>query len=342
MGRISQHLMRFLDELTVALAPLFAGRSAQRRWVLVQCDDDFDCYQVNGQNTSLVARGTPEELATRVKGQPVELRLSSAQIVRNLLTLPATSRQFLEPVIRHQLDRLTPWAADRVAFDYAVADGLETGSGQIRVSVVTTSLDMLNQVLARFAGSGVRPVCVGVDDEPLDRPSSVNLRAETGQEAHAALRRRIAISLIALLMCGGALAAYTTWQLATMQAHADAVDAALAERRAIVMAAVDHSANDQSGHPLLAAKTELRPMVVILNELSERLPDDTYLTELTIEESQLHLRGLSRDASQLIALLEGSDSLEDVAFAAPLTRSDESQRDSFQLEATLLARGSGG
>jgi Tfp pilus assembly protein PilN len=85
---------------------------------------------------------------------------------------------------------------------------------------------------------------------------------------------------------------------------------------------------DQGLHPL-----------PVLRELTELLPADAWLTNLSVDRNGLELGGFANAASQLISLLEASPDLERVEFTSPVTKGRD--REQFRLRATWERRGGG-
>jgi Tfp pilus assembly protein PilN len=80
----------------------------------------------------------------------------------------------------------------------------------------------------------------------------------------------------------------------------------------------------------------LHPLPV-LRELTDTLPGDAWLTNISVDRSGLELGGFANAASQLIPLLEASPSLERVEFTSPVTKGRD--REQFRLRAAWERRG---
>lgn len=80
----------------------------------------------------------------------------------------------------------------------------------------------------------------------------------------------------------------------------------------------------------------VRPLPV-LQELTDTLPADAWLTNLSVDRNGLELAGFANAASQLIPLLEASPGLERVEFTSPVTKGRD--REQFRLRATWERRG---
>jgi general secretion pathway protein L len=78
--------------------------------------------------------------------------------------------------------------------------------------------------------------------------------------------------------------------------------------------------------------------VIVLDRLSQILPDHTYITELHIEEDKIQLNGLTRDAPSLIGLIENSGRFTHATFFAPTTRSPSESGERFHIEAHILSQ----
>jgi len=68
--------------------------------------------------------------------------------------------------------------------------------------------------------------------------------------------------------------------------------------------------------------------------LTEALPDDTWLTSLTLHQRKLTLEGQSAVATRLIATLAATPRLRNPSFAAPVLRNDQ-QVDLFAIQAEV-------
>jgi general secretion pathway protein L len=90
------------------------------------------------------------------------------------------------------------------------------------------------------------------------------------------------------------------------------------------------------GRAFLARNRTSRPTTVeILDALSRRLPDDTYLEKLSIEDDQLLLIGLSSQASALVGRMEGAREWRSPALTGALQPDPRTHHDRFTLTAAL-------
>src|SRR5439155_7914757 len=79
----------------------------------------------------------------------------------------------------------------------------------------------------------------------------------------------------------------------------------------------------------------IRPLPV-LRELTELLPNDAWLTLVSLDAKGVELTGQASAASALIPLLENSPRFERVEFASPVTRGRD--REQFRIQAAWEQR----
>ena len=77
----------------------------------------------------------------------------------------------------------------------------------------------------------------------------------------------------------------------------------------------------------------------VLQELTDTLPSDVWLTSLSADRNGVELAGFANAASQLIALLEASPQFERVEFTSPVTKGRD--REQFRLKAGWEGRARG-
>jgi general secretion pathway protein L len=132
------------------------------------------------------------------------------------------------------------------------------------------------------------------------------------------------------------VAAYVADNLGTQESE---LARQISQRRASIRAGSD--GGDRSPLAVLERRKHETPAsVIVLDALSQVIPDHTYVTELHLAGAKLQIVGISRDAPSLIRLIEQSQHFTRATFYAPTTRSSSDSGERFHIEARVEPKNS--
>lgn len=266
------------------------------------------------------------------------LLLAGADTLRRSVVLPAAARENLVQVVGFELDRYTPFKASVLYYDARLTEALADGA-RIRAEFAAVPRERLDALLARLATAGVQPSRVDVanlDQELL--PTGFNLLPEQYRPRRNGLPLRLTQAL-AMLLC---------LLLAAVGALPVAMDDSFIsqlreEVRRATKAAKQVEAMREETEQLgkaaafvLDKKLGQPPLVVVLEDLTARLPDDGWLNAMQIREKRVEMQGQAKTASALIALLEDSPYLRNTVFLAPVTPDPTSKMERFRIGAEIV------
>nr|WP_295381816.1 PilN domain-containing protein [Pseudoxanthomonas sp.] len=274
-------------------------------------------------------------LGKRMAGLPRWLLLPADAVLRRSLVLPAAAADRLRDVVRFEIDRQTPFAAADVCHDANLRQRRE--DGQLEVDLVVIPRQRFDAALAPLGS--LAGELGGVDVAgPQERPLGVNLLAPAERRVRQAPMRGWHLALGSLALLAVVFAAWTT--LDNRRAAADAFEASLRTRteQARRVAAQRQQLVDlvEGMNALERARAQRPTAVEVLDELSRRLPDGTYLEKMSIEGDRLVVIGLSQEASSLVAKLQGSPLWRSPALSGALQPDQARRRDRFTLTAQLV------
>ena len=144
-----------------------------------------------------------------------------------------------------------------------------------------------------------------------------------GKEGTGSRLARVSAVLltVAAVLLAVAWPAATYWKTKGELSRLDAEIAALRPVVADVEEAVRKVSEVEAKISLLReASTGREEPFVILKELTERLPDGTWLTGLSVEDRKVEMDGLSPSANEIFPLLTRDGRFRGVTFASPITR----------------------
>jgi general secretion pathway protein L len=234
-----------------------------------------------------------------------------------------------------EIERQTPFAADAVAYDARVIARREV-EGPIDAELVVVPRAALDPQLAMLGP--VAPALAGIDVAGPDGvPLQVNLLAPAQRQRVRDPWRTWNLGLAAIAILALIL---TLWLvLENRRAAADDFDAQVAReagpaRRAAMQ--YQELTNLIQGQAFLQRKRAAYPTSVeVMDELSRRLPDGTYLDKLAIEDKRLTLIGLSNEAAALIGRLQDSKLWRSPALNGALQTDPTTRKDRFTLTADI-------
>lgn len=273
-------------------------------------------------------------LPPRLRALPRHWLLPAELALRRPLRLPAAAATRLADVARFEIDRQTPFAADQVWFDARLLG--ERADGQIDADLVVVP----RRAVEGAAGipAAWRDALAGVDvRDASGEPLRINLLPVAERHAHRDPMARWNLALFAAgLVC---LALGSQWLLDNRNRAADALEAQVradAQRaRQVAMQREELVALIEGAGFFEQQRAERPAAIEVWNELTQRLPDGTYLEKFSIEGDELQLIGLSNEAASLVERLDGAPTWRKPALTGVLQSDAGQGRDRFTLTATL-------
>ncbi|MFG1225948.1 PilN domain-containing protein [Xanthobacter wiegelii] len=329
----------FVDLTATALATAFAaGRARLGRMRAVRIEEREDgAFVLPGAVpfplAAAASHGVPPEVAASLKGREVELALDPARFLFRPLDLPEGARPYLDGIVRAQIDRLTPWSAAEAAFGWTAPEPL--GDGRIRVMVAATPRARLAPALDALKALGVGHLVLTTRQG--DGASITVHAGAAGEGAGTARLRQVLLGVLAAAALAATFASGVSGFLGgSLDEEQQTLDQAIAARRRAIAAARDGlGAEGAALRGLEKAKRAQAPTVLVLEALSQVLPDHTYLSALTIQNGKVELTGVSREAPSLVRLLEESKHFSAATFVAPTTRQPGDAGERFQIQADI-------
>jgi len=263
------------------------------------------------------------------------LRLTQGQGLRRGLKLPAATEENLDQVLAFEMDRLTPFKADRVYFSARV-EGRLTATRQIAVDLALTPREKLDAMLEELGQGGWRPDTVDLaGDLP---PAGHNLlpekyrptRSRWPQILNWTLAGMATLFLVLLL----ALPVIVQQGLVDQLEHEVKKASKVAAEVETLRQEADKLMHETH---FLGEKKRTEPILLdSLDELTRVIPDKTWLNGLQYKDRRVVMQGQSPSASSLIELIEASDYFKNTSFVSPVTKDTASGLERFQIASDVV------
>jgi general secretion pathway protein L len=275
-----------------------------------------------------------KEWQAALRGSRIDVAMRSDQVLFRTVDFPKAAADFLEGMVRAQIDRLTPWSAADAVFGMTLPEPI--AGERIALTVAATSQARI-QPLLRFAASVGAASVAGLVDAGdaigTAEPIRIFQRA-LGSALGAAVEVLVLLrrTLLGALLAAAASVAITTYLASSLDTEQQDLSRQITQRRAALRA----NQGGSSAETLLARRKQTSPSsVMVLEAMSDVLPDSTYVTELRIEGDKVQVVGLTQDAPSLIKLMEQSPQFTRATFFAPTTRGQNEPGERFHIEAHI-------
>jgi general secretion pathway protein L len=344
LRQIAEGFSRWMDAVAAAAVAILGRLLAPRVVRLTEQANGSFTLQVPADKTSpsfapiRITKGVAScssEAAAALKGSQVELAMRPGQFFFRAIELPRRASEFIDGIVQAQIDRITPWAASEAFVGWSQPAGI--ANDKITVTIAAAPRAQIIPLTQAVGELGAKSVVISttLPDANGDQAAiRVFEQSAAGALEQRQLRRRLVAGLvIAGLLAGVAVASDAVVGGAVQSSQAD-VSRRIAERRGIIRAGNDAVANSALAK-LARRKNQTPANVIVLEALSNVLPDNTYVRELRIEGDKVQVIGITSDAPSLIRLIEQSPHFSRATFFAPTTRAPSDPGDRFHIEARI-------
>ena len=352
MAMISE-LKALFDEWIAAVARAVdsvTGRYLRRRQILLSegVDNTFTARLASARNGPVLpdvsfrlshgrpSPALPADWEATLRGSRVEVLLTSGQVLFRSLDFPKQAVDFLDGMIRAQIDRLMPWTPDDVVFGWSTPSVI--ANERVELTLAATSKHEIQPVVQLATALGAASIA-GFAALPAAEGAAVKIKV-FDKSLQGAIGRVADVPRIlrAVLLSAGLAAAacliVSAYIGSTLDSEQQQLQRRISQRRASLR--LDPNAAGGSALNLLAKRKQTMPSsVMVLEALSQALPDSTYVTELRIEGDKVQVVGMTQDAPSLIRLMERSPQFARATFFAPTTRAPNDPGERFHIEAHL-------
>lgn len=330
---------------SVARALLLAAERIAKPRVVRLIEEEDGSLRIDGAATpdarlrivdGHVDTETASALAPTIKGSRAELVLQSKRFLFRPLELPRRAGEFLDGIVRAQIDRLTPWSPQDVAFGRT--QPVEIAGDRIGLTVAATGRTGLAPFIVALTTLGARAISVSTQYKEAGVETTIRIveQGARGGSDIPALERALQVVLVVTFSLTAATLAASSFIGSRLADQQTEVGARINTARAALTAGGDRPSGAAGAERALALrKRETPSSVITLEALSRVLPDNTYLTELQIAGDKMQIAGLTRNAPALIPLIEQSEHFAHATFFAPTTQPADDPREHFHIETRL-------
>jgi general secretion pathway protein L len=272
------------------------------------------------------------EWRAALRGSRIEIALRPEHVLFRNIDFPRQAADFLEGMVRAQIDRLTPWVASEALFGTTAP--VPIANERIALTLAATSRQKIQPLLTFAADCRAASITGRVEapDETVAAPIKLFEQTLTGAAGGAMdVARLLRLALLGAGLAAAASLLISAYLGSEYAAEQQELQQKISQRRAALrINRVD------GAETLLAKRKQSSPSsVLVLEAISRVLPDTTYVTELHVEGDKMQVVGLTQDAPSLIKLIEQSPQFTRATFFAPTTRGQNEPGERFHIEAHI-------
>jgi general secretion pathway protein L len=286
--RAALWISRWIDDVAAAILALGRAFRPMRKVRIAEQSDGSLLLQLVRRASFASTKGEALNIAeghivgalsaktrAQVAGSQVEIVLSPRRFVFRPLELPRRASEFLEGIVRAQIDRLTPWSPAQAAFGWSAPT--EIAGDRVSVTVAATAKEFVASLGRALAELRPDAIIFSTTFEGSPAKSATRIQLLEPHPEGERQARRLRQSLIAALCLVGvcAIAAFGAWGFVSGDLEVQRLDLArqLAARRVALMSGRGTGAEEATA-ALGRKKHETPASVIVLDTLSQALPGE--------------------------------------------------------------------
>lgn len=271
----------------------------------------------------------------RVPADKTVLRIASDRAIRKVISLPSSALSFLPSIVRNKVESISPWQSADMLWGYRLNDASAV-SDSIAIEIAMTGSEPVKMLASdlKVAGINIGRIEFG-DSAGLGDHIGVFSTMPVGSERKTRSVLVAAGVLGAFAIVAGLVGGLQAW---TAQRELRSTGVELQKLQTMLdnrIAADGQTTAVSTAAALAARKQKDVSLVVILKELTQSIPDGTWVQSVGFSDGRVIINGKGGPVSPIISALENSPFLQDVNFAAATQRDTTNNQDSFSISATI-------
>ncbi|WP_439542612.1 PilN domain-containing protein [Hyphomicrobium sp.] len=259
------------------------------------------------------------------------IRIPSSACLDRTNDFPSPALAHADELLLLDIERSTPFRREDVYWGWCASPSPLVGHTSFRQLIIKRSY--IDPVVDRLALHHLRPVAIEVQEESGGiLPVNLWPRAERRSPFQTLLYQSISVGmavfvLLAVLVTG--LSSYRRQQLIELL---ETERTSLADKATAIRKKLANVENTEA--QLLRVhlrKAHAFRLVDVWEELTRKLPNTAWITELELEDGIVTVDGFGHSASALISALAKSPHFKDLTFASPVTRDPQRGLERFQI-----------
>lgn len=265
------------------------------------------------------------------------ISFSNSLFLHQNVKLPHIATKNLHESLSYQIDSLTPFKYEDIHLFCGLKD-VKTQGNQITAWFVAIPKDIFKAAL------GVIPEDVALVEESVSHAPPeqdvfhISYTLKSRKEALLSVKNLALLLLIVIAMSGTLHIKNIMNDRSMLESQVDVL-----KKQAYEISSISHEIEKYS-RITAAINQKIKGQghfIDLIADITKSLDDNTWLTQISIENKKLKLTGYSRNVSSIISQVNKSQYIENAYFSSPTVHDRTMNSDRFSLSASLVISGNG-
>ena len=303
-----------------------------------------EIYRVIGSKKNHIAKINIQDLNSNQVGSIIRegnateniLIIPKQQVLEKHVTFPMATEENIREVLSYEMDRLTPFTSSQVYYDYyLVARNKQKSTLELKLIIVPK--ERVDTLLNDLAQIGFKPHVLTIDSDKVEKGTQINLlpidKRARQINALKVINYTLAVFAILLLCASLMLPIWNkTKYIETLQPELDKYTNS-AEKIITLRKQVEKA--EEEALFLVEKKRASILMLRIIDELTQIIPNDTWVNQVDVADNEVHLYGESVSSASLLPIIESSKLFSNAQFRSPVTQNRQNDTERFHLSAQI-------
>ena len=281
-----------------------------------------------------------QHIINRADGKPVNVQylLPNNKVLVRKVALPIAAKENLDEVIGFELDKYVPFKADQVQLSYKINNEIEN-TEKIMLDLAVVPKEQISAItnLCDEKSIAINGIDIDVSKNNSPKILGVNLLPRNKRKAKDYTNIKVNVVLVVVL------SALVYFVMHTSLANKQMKIQTLTEQNSDLQKLARNSKLLKkelkevivSSKFLQNKKNETVSLVTLISDLTQKLPDHTYVTRLRVTDMTLEVGGQSANANSLIPKLDESVNWFSPQFSGGVRPDPRTGKEIFTIKADL-------
>ena len=236
--------------------------------------------------------------------------LNESEVLIRSVAMPVAVINDIDSVLKFELDKYIPFKPEDVEFAFSKGKVVE-GSEKFPVMLATIRKQYLNQIVACFEAKGLQlssvDVNVGTEEAPVALGINFLPKEARKKKSWTKIKWNAGLSLAVMALLWLVMFTSLDNKRAKIESLDEQVNTLKRDARRAKLLETELNESIQAANFLGNLKKNTPSRMLILNELTQKIPINTYLTRIMIDQERIEVVGQSENANSLVPILNQSE-----------------------------------